>query len=298
MPQRHVAVNGTRLFLDVRGTTTDPPLLYLHGGPGMSCHHFMTWQGDRLARRLFVIGMDQRGVLRSDPLRPGETFTEDTLVDDCEAVRAELGIPRWTVLGHSFGGRVALRYAARYPERVAAVVFECPGWDFGETERLRLPAAAAIFDELGDHESARQCRELVAEPSDDLLDSFQLVARLVKHDRYDDLYFHRPEARARWRAAEEFPDELQARSAAHSAQAIAGLRAPVLPLLAHVTMPAALIVGGHDLITGPAQVAAFERLVPHGEVLRFPEAGHFVQLEEPEPYAEAVVRLASGGLVP
>jgi proline iminopeptidase len=66
------------------------------------------------------------------------------------------------------------------------------------------------------------------------------------------------------------------------------LREPVTPLLADVSMPATLIVGGHDLVTGPEQVAAFERLVPHGRVVRFPNAGHFVQLEEPEAYAETV----------
>jgi pimeloyl-ACP methyl ester carboxylesterase len=69
---------------------------------------------------------------------------------------------------------------------------------------------------------------------------------------------------------------------------MAGLLEPLVPLLAGVTMPATLILGGHDLVTGPEQVAAFERFVPHGRVLRFPEAGHFVQLEEPEAYAEAI----------
>lgn len=293
MPERYVTIGGTRLFVDLRGSPADPPLLYLHGGPGMSCHEFMAWQGDRLASRLFVIGLDQRGVLRSDPLRPDEILTEDTLVDDCEAVREALDIPQWTVLGHSYGGRIALRYARRHPDRVAAVVFESPGWDFAETERLRLPAAAAIFDEVGDHDSARRCRELLATPPDDPRDSFDLVAGLVARDRYDDLYVHQSHAMETWRSREmPFPDELLARSAAHQEQAIRGLTEPVLPLLADLTVRATLVVGGHDLVTGPGQVSAFERLVPHGRVVRFPEAGHFVQLEEPDAYAELVTTVA------
>jgi proline iminopeptidase len=261
----------------------------------MSCHEFMTWQGDRLARLLFVIGLDQRGVLRSDPLRQDEILTEDILVDDCEAVREALGIPQWTVLGHSYGGRIALRYATRHPDRVAAVVFESPGWDFAETERLRLPAAAAIFDEVGDRDSARRCRDLIATPPDDPRDSFELVAGLVAHDRYDDLYVHQPHAMEAWRSREmPFPDELLARSQAHQEQAIRGLTEPVLPLLAGLTVPATLVVGGRDLVTGPGQVSTFERLVPHGRVVRFPDAGHFVQLEEPDAYAELVTNLARG----
>lgn len=283
-------MNGTRLFLDLRGVDSGPPLLYLHGGPGMSCYEFMAWQGERLSRRLFLVGLDQRGVLRSDPLGEGAALTEDVLVDDCEAVRQTLGIPQWTVLGHSFGGRLALRYACRYPDRVAAVIFESPGWDLAETERHRLPAAAAIFDELGDHDSARRCRELATTPSEDVWESFGLVGRLDEHGRYDDLYFHQPEARKRWAEIQDrpFPDELLSRARAHQEQAINCMREPVTPLLASVTMPATLIVGGHDLVTGSGQVAAFERLVPHGRVLRFPNASHFVQLEEPEAYADAV----------
>lgn len=290
MSERYVAVNDTTLFLDLRGDPGAPPLLFLHGGPGNSCYGFMTWQGDLLARRRFVVGMDQRGVLRSDPL--DGPLTEQLLVEDCEAVREALGIARWTVLGQSFGGRIALRYACAHPDRVAAVMFENPCWDFDDTERQRLPAAAAIFDELGDHASARECRRLAARPEriTDWRESVSLIGRLADRDRYDDLYFHRPAARARWQeteAAAPFPDELRARGRPHVEQALDGCRESLVPLLAGLSVPAVLIIGGHDLVTGPAQVEAFR---PHGEVLEFPDAGHFVQLEEPEAYAAAVSR--------
>ena len=45
-----VEVNGTRLFLDVRGSEDAPPLLYIHGGPGMGSYGFMTAVGDGLVR--------------------------------------------------------------------------------------------------------------------------------------------------------------------------------------------------------------------------------------------------------
>lgn len=294
MAERFVEVGGTRLFLDVRGEPYAPPLLYLHGGPGASCHTFMSWQGDLLARRLRVVGLDQRGVLRSDPLAAGETLTEQALVDDCEAVREALGIPRWTVLGHSFGGRVALRYAVRHPDRVAAVLFENPCWDFDDTERQRLPAAAAIFDELGDRASAARCRELAARPErlTDWRESAGLVARLHEHGRYDDLYVRDPRVRAAWQAAETdaFPEELYRRTGAHSEQAMAGCLEDLRPLLADLAVPAVLIVGGHDLVCGPAQVEAFTERVPRGHVHRFPQAGHLVHVEDPGPYADLVDR--------
>lgn len=114
-PDRYVTVDGTRLHVDERGAADATPLLYLHGGPGQGCFDFMACQGDRLAEDLRVIGVDQRGVLFSDPLPDGAMLTEDDLVDDIEALRRVLGIERWAVLGHSFGARLALRYAAGTP---------------------------------------------------------------------------------------------------------------------------------------------------------------------------------------
>ena len=153
--------DGSRVYVEERGDTTAPPVLFLPGGPGMGCDEFLHWQGDLLSNRLRLVGLDPRGVLRSDPLRDDEPLTDQMLVDDCEDVRAQLGIDRWVVLGHSFGARIALRYAVLHPERVRAVIFENPGWDFVRIERYRLPRLAAMLDDMGDVDAARRCRALV-----------------------------------------------------------------------------------------------------------------------------------------
>ena len=49
-------------------------------------------------------------------------MTFDNLTADADALREELGFERWAVLGHSFGGHVALEYALRNPERVSQLV--------------------------------------------------------------------------------------------------------------------------------------------------------------------------------
>jgi proline iminopeptidase len=205
-------------------------------------------------------------------------------------VREALGIERWAVLGHSFGGRIALRYATRYPERVSAVIFENPAWDLDDTERLRLPAAAAIFDELGDGESAARCRALAVQPERmaSWQESFELYGKLVDHGRYDDLFLHRQANRARYVAGgtESFPVELRERTAEHSRLALDGCWENLLWLLPKLTGPATLIKGRYDLVTGPRQIEAFTN-----PVHVFAESGHFVQLEEPAAYAELVREL-------
>lgn len=89
-----------------------------------------------------VVIADLRGLGRSSPLgctgvdvdRPETVagcadqlgpraawFTLDQAVHDYEAVRAALGVPRWTLFGNSWGTELAQAYASRYPERKAAV---------------------------------------------------------------------------------------------------------------------------------------------------------------------------------
>ncbi|GAA3513076.1 alpha/beta fold hydrolase [Actinocatenispora rupis] len=280
-----------RLFLDVRGAPDAPPLLYLHGGPGMGCHEFMLWQGDRLAADLRVIGLDRRGPLETDPLAPDEPLDESDLVADCESLRASLGLERWAVLGHSFGGRFALRYAHQHPEAISAVIFENPGWDMAEAERLRLPAAAGLFEELGDAVSAARCRQLATEDLTDRWEARSVVAALG--DRYVDLYVHKPEARVeltRTLADNPVPTDQRDRADeyGHRLPDAPDVMASMVPLLAGLSVPALLIKGRYDLTTGPEQIDGFRRHVPTGRIEVFDSSAHFAQFEEPDRYATSV----------
>ena len=142
LPGRLVAVNGTRIFVDDRGDQDAPALLYIHGGPGQGCYDFMRSQGDLLARKLRIIGVDQRGTLRSDPLPVAPALSADLLVADFEVLRTRLRIGSWAVLGHSAGGAYALRYVTSHVGAIRAVIFDCPCWDADMTDRARLPVVA------------------------------------------------------------------------------------------------------------------------------------------------------------
>jgi proline iminopeptidase len=53
---------------------------------------------------------------------PVTSMTWDNLTADADALREKLGFEKWAVLGHSFGGHVALEYALRYPDRISRLV--------------------------------------------------------------------------------------------------------------------------------------------------------------------------------
>ena len=57
------------------------------------------------------------------------SMTWENLTADADALRRELGFQRWAVLGHSFGGKVALEYALRYPDKLTHLVLLDTGGD-------------------------------------------------------------------------------------------------------------------------------------------------------------------------
>jgi|HubBroStandDraft_2_1064218.scaffolds.fasta_scaffold195147_1 proline iminopeptidase len=285
-----VSVNGTGLFVDDRGDAIAPALLFIHGGPGQSCYDFMQIQGDRLARRLRVIGVDQRGTLRSDPLPAEPALTAELLIADFEALRERLGIVSWAILGHSDGGGYALQYVTSHPEAVQAVIFDCPCWDADLTDRNRLPHVAHRLDALGQRADADRCRELAAKPGRLTAADETYVAAQALGPHYMELFFHEPGRAADFSQILEdsdFAEEQWERGHSHLAL-LPGMYETRLSLLPDITRPSLLLHGADDMVTAPQMLAQFSKSVPGGTVRTFDRSGHFAYLEEAAEYCEVV----------
>lgn len=98
------------------------PLLVLSGGPGTNSR-YMQARGalDRLAQTRSMIFFDQRGTSRSSNATGNESI--DQYVEDIEAIRKAVGAPQLDLLGHSFGGYLAIAYTSKYPQHVRGLVF-------------------------------------------------------------------------------------------------------------------------------------------------------------------------------
>ena len=106
-------------------------LIAINGGPGLS-NHYMLGLEDLAGENFAVVTYDQRGVSRSSapPMDPS-SYTLSKYVDDLEAVRKAIGVEKVHLFGHSWGGLVAMRYAAVYPGRVRSIVLmgsASPAW--------------------------------------------------------------------------------------------------------------------------------------------------------------------------
>lgn len=124
-----VDVGGVRLAYRAWGEPDAPAVVLLHGigggGPG-------DWDtvAERLADRWRVYAVDQRGHGRSART---SGYTIDLLVADVAGLLEALGHKRVALIGHSLGGVVAYLFAARFPERVEALVVEDAGLMYPRT---------------------------------------------------------------------------------------------------------------------------------------------------------------------
>ncbi len=112
--------DGHVLHVQEHGNPKGLPALVLHGGPGSGC--------SPLLRRYFnpdsyrLICMDQRGSGLSQPRGGIHHNTTAHLLADLRALRAQLGIERWLVVGGSWGASLALAHAADEPQAVAGLL--------------------------------------------------------------------------------------------------------------------------------------------------------------------------------
>jgi pimeloyl-ACP methyl ester carboxylesterase len=132
---RELTVEGSDAILSVRvagNHASSNVMIALHGGPGQS-HHYML-DLERLAGGEFaVVTYDQRGVGGSTAPPADPTYYElADYVEDLEAVRRAVGADQVHLLGHSWGGIVAMQYAMVYPEKVRSLILVgsgSPTWD-------------------------------------------------------------------------------------------------------------------------------------------------------------------------
>ncbi len=121
--------DGVRLFVDVTSAVVDatgnapkerPTILLLHGGPGLD-HMTFRPAFDALGRYAQVVYLDHRGCGRSDD-GPTDRWHLDQWADDVAEAIEILGLQKPIVLGTSFGGFVAQRFASGYNDMIGGLV--------------------------------------------------------------------------------------------------------------------------------------------------------------------------------
>ncbi len=116
---RLIPVNGTELFVKAIGK--GEPIVIIHGGPVLD-HSYLYPHLKSLANNYRLIFYDQRLSGRSSANADSADVRLNTFVEDIEALRNVLNLGEVHVLGHSWGGLLAMKYAIGYPSHTKSLM--------------------------------------------------------------------------------------------------------------------------------------------------------------------------------
>lgn len=118
------ARDGVQLFYRATGSGT--PVIFLSGGPGFEVD-YMIPLGEFVPASYQRIFYEQRGTGRSKLAMTADNMTLRDVVADLEALRIHLKQDRLFLVGHSWGGMLAMAYAAAHPDRIDRMILIGPG---------------------------------------------------------------------------------------------------------------------------------------------------------------------------
>lgn len=101
------------------------PLLIIHGGPVLDHSYFLPHL-EPLAKDCQLIFYDQRACGRSSVAIDSASMNLDGFVEDIEYIRRSLNLEKINVLGHSWGGLIAMKYGIAHDDKLDRMILSSP----------------------------------------------------------------------------------------------------------------------------------------------------------------------------
>ena len=284
-----VDANGVLIYYTSMGK--GDPLVVVHGGPGASHDYFLPHLLP-LMRHNRVIFIDERGSGKSQLLEDPAGYTVENMVEDVEAVRKALGLGKINLLGHSYGGVLALGYALKYQQNLSHLIL---GSTFASTsamnqvfvrmkekmapelrERIDKMETEGLFGHGKDYEKGRYTND------------YMVAAWGEGYFPY--LYQHRPDPnfdpaasgntswalyREMWGSHGEFIIDGNLKSVEYTDR-LPGIKVPTL-----------ITVGDHDECD-PSLSQAMHEKIAGSKLVVLPDSGHMTFVDQPGTFLKAV----------
>jgi proline-specific peptidase len=258
------------------------PLLCLHGGPGASWDYLDPLEAmARTGRR--VVFYDQLGGGNSSVPTDLSIYTTALYVEEVDVVRGALGLDRVHLLGHSWGGMLALEYALTQPAGLAGLTLantgaSMPLWE-AEMRRLVSELPPDVQQTIQEHEAAGTTDSPEYLEADREFSRRHLGGRIHPRPECfsrmagkpgDDVYHHM------WGPTEFF---------------VTGTLKDwdVTSRLGEIRVPTLVVGGRYDEAT-PVVMESIHCGIAGSEWVTFENSGHFPHLEEPELYLQVLGR--------
>ena len=278
-------VIGGKIWYRIVGDGDGTPLLFLHGGPGFP-HNSFGCMG-RIGNERRVVFYDQLGCGKSDRPQDSSLWVLERFVDELATVRERLGLTEVILLGHSWGGALAIEYLLRKPSGVKKLILMGPlvsasRW-LEDTARLKAELPADVQATIEEHERAGTFDS----------EEYRMATRV-----YSDRHVCRldPKPKAFVESVEGFGIEVYNTMWGPSEFTCMGSLRQFerLERLHEIEAPTLFLCGRYDEAT-PESLELFNRRMLYSQMHVFEHSSHNAQLEQPKEFL-AVMRAFLNGV--
>ena len=266
---------GATIAYEVRGAGAATPLVVVNGGPGFDHGYLLVFpeSWDALARSRRVVFYDQRGTGKSSTTGEKPSYALADQIADLDALRAHLGLDRMALLGHSWGGFLAMAYAARHPEHVEHLII-------ADSAAPKLSDTVFLFNNVFPEGNERQEALAFANTLGDP------KAEETNFREYLMMLFYSPTNRDAF-LARLAPGSHPAKEVNDATWTDAS-RFDLTPELRKYRFPTLVITGRFDMNVAPSVAYKIHQAVPGSRFVVFERSGHLPFYEEPEAFIRVV----------
>jgi len=277
---------GATIYYEMFGSGSGTPLFVANGGPGFDHQYLLVSDAwDTLAKSRKIVMWDQRGTGRSGPLKPGQSCTLADQINDLDALRAHLGFDKIDLMGHSWGGFLAMAYAARYSEHIVHLIIS-------DSAAPRWSDTLFLFKDVYPDVTAREdSHAFVA----NLNEKDSAAAREAATTLYESMLFYSTEHRDEFAAKMANDKEYYEinRAVNHDVA-----RFDLNPEIKKFRFPTLVMCGRFDMNVAPVIAYKIHQAIPGSKFVVFEKSGHMPFFEEPAKFVQVVNDFLSSSASP
>ncbi len=260
-------------------------LLLLHGGPGATHEVFEALEGYLPAEGIEFIYYDQLGSFYSDQPTDDSLWTVERFVDEVEQVRVALGLTHddFFLLGHSWGGILAVEYALKYPQHLKGLVISnmmmsVPAYNVYANEALAKDMDPAVVAEIRAMEKSGKTDN---PRYDELLMKHYYSKHVCRLPEWPDAITRAFRLNKRLYTLMQGPSEFGASGRLEQWDRTADLK--------NLAMPTLVIAGQYDTME-PAHMKWVSTQVKHGSYLLCSQGSHLSMWDDQKTYGEGLTK--------
>ena len=273
------------------GNDSLPNLVFIHGGPGDNSSNFRR-MGRQLSSNFRVTLFDSRGCgLSTLNLNP-DKLTIPNYVNDLKELLDHLKIESTAILGHSFGGAIAIEFASVYPDKVKQLILSNPLISVKWAQKNRFEESYKLALQENDTSKINSYNKFKSGESISIWDEAKMLDARLKwyNPRIVDSVFSY-NYKSLGYSKEEFESGFDIIVIYYESGFFPNYS--VVNKLSELKPNISIISASHDLIVSESDLERSSKLIPNCDVYKIEKSGHFPYLERPEEFKNVIITVCN-----